>query len=128
VNLASPSHRLRLVSLRILRERRACQVHNQVLSKVFQSGVFKLGCHWERGNESKTKGLVFFLGQGFKTYVELANKVGELDSGLLKLIRAKSSRVGCSSSAATGREEMKARAPSKKTGRREKLESLTRAS
>jgi hypothetical protein len=57
--------------------------------------VFKLGCHWERGNESKgtlqkdweaegndaqTKGLVFFLGQGFKTYVELANKVGELDS------------------------------------------------
>lgn len=37
---------------------------------------------------NQTKGLMFFLGQGFKTYVELANKTGKLDSNLLQPIIA----------------------------------------
>ncbi|KAJ5230277.1 hypothetical protein N7489_010985 [Penicillium chrysogenum] len=56
------------------------KLHDNLLS-AFQDGAAE-------GNDAQTKGLVFFLGQGFKTYVELANKVGELDSGLLKLIIA----------------------------------------
>ncbi|KAJ5476050.1 hypothetical protein N7475_001779 [Penicillium sp. IBT 31633x] len=40
------------------------------------------------GKDDQAKGLMFFLGQGFKTYVELANKVGELDASLLKPIIA----------------------------------------
>ncbi|CAG8051289.1 unnamed protein product [Penicillium olsonii] len=37
---------------------------------------------------NKKNGLLFFLGQGFKTYVELANQVGKLDVNLLQPIFA----------------------------------------
>ncbi|KAJ5101622.1 hypothetical protein NUU61_003844 [Penicillium alfredii] len=39
-------------------------------------------------NTRQTDGLTFFIGQGFKTYVELAVQAGELDSGLLDSILA----------------------------------------
>ncbi|KAJ5343894.1 Down-regulated-in-metastasis protein [Penicillium brevicompactum] len=49
------------------------------------SSAFKDGA--AEGN-NQNKGLMFFLGQGFKTYVELANKTGKLDSNLLQPIIA----------------------------------------
>jgi U3 small nucleolar RNA-associated protein 20 len=56
------------------------QLHSNLLS-AFQDGAAE-------GENDQTKGLTFFLGQGFKTYVELANKIGELDPSLLKPIIA----------------------------------------
>ncbi|KAJ5139150.1 uncharacterized protein N7515_003998 [Penicillium bovifimosum] len=56
------------------------QLHTNLLS-AFQDAAAE-------GESAQSKGLTFFLGQGFKTYVELANRIGELDSSLLKPIIA----------------------------------------
>ncbi|KAJ5545296.1 hypothetical protein N7535_006321 [Penicillium sp. DV-2018c] len=56
------------------------QLHSNLLS-AFQDGAAE-------GENAQSKGLTFFLGQGFKTYVELANQIGELDSSLLTPIIA----------------------------------------
>jgi U3 small nucleolar RNA-associated protein 20 len=56
------------------------KLHSNLLS-AFKDGAAEV-------NNDQTKGLMFFLGQGFKTYVELANKVEKLDSNLLQPIIA----------------------------------------
>ncbi|OGE56629.1 hypothetical protein PENARI_c003G04800 [Penicillium arizonense] len=61
---------------------------SKMVSKLHTNLLSALQDGATEGKESQTNGLVFFLGQGFKTYVELAKQVGELDSSLWEQIIA----------------------------------------
>lgn len=65
---------------------------SKIVKKLHENILFAMKDAASETDSEKIDGFTFYLGQGFKTYVELAKEAGELDSNLWQLILAASAK------------------------------------